>query len=273
MTGDVRNTARPRLARFASMFLVCLLVASCGIGGDDDEDPTPTETPASELESQEQPTDEPTSDAAESTPESEDPFVLIPPSPGASATPEDEPEGPSGLADSTPVRTGPEPTVTSDATEATPETTPVTTTNPPESAGTPATEASPVTSLPENAVTGSDGTSGATAAESLLEAGAGTPVATAEEADAAEVDSCDVVEAPSYSGDSSSFVTSEEVNFRIGPGSDCDSVLDGPLGEGVEMTVLSDPVVRSDDPDGILWVQVEIDGDVGWIAAEFIEAA
>jgi hypothetical protein len=125
--------------------------------------------------------------------------------------------------------------------------------------------------LPANAVTGSDGTSGASGVAGLLETGASSPEATPEASGGTEVESCDVVEAPPFTGDRADYVVVEEVNFRVGPGADCDSVLDGPLEVGTTLTLLSDPVVRTGD--GNEWVQVEIADETGWVATEFIELA
>ena len=60
----------------------------------------------------------------------------------------------------------------------------------------------------------------------------------------------------------------EDLNFRVGPGSDCDAIGE-PLSQGIHITVVSDPVVREGDPER--WVQVNIDGQIGWVALDFIE--
>jgi hypothetical protein len=242
---------------------MCLFLASCGLGGDDgdgEDDPTPTETASSQLEPQDQPIESPESETG--TPE--ETFVLIPPSPDATVT---EPAEADATADAgTPVRTGPALAETDDATpEATPEAT--------EDSDEADTSSEVAPTLPANAVTGSDGTSGPEGAAGLLDESNATPVATPALENVTEVDSCDVVDAPPFQGEDANYTPIEEVNFRVGPGADCESVLDGPLTSGVEMTVLSEPVVRSDDEERVLWVQVEVDGDIGWVAAEFIEPA
>jgi hypothetical protein len=267
MTGHVTRDSLLRFARLGSIVALCLVLISCDVGGGDDEEPTPTETTTtSQIEPPVQSTESAETPEADSgTPENT--FVLLPPSPDASAT---EPAGADATADeSTPVRTGPEAT---EADETTPESSP----DQPE--GTPVSDTSPdlAATLPPNAVTGSDGTSGPVGLSDLLD-GEGTPaaspVATPDLGDVTEVDSCDVVDAPPFQGENATYTPFEEVNFRVGPGADCDPVLDGPLNSGVEITVLSEPVVRSDDADRVLWVQVEVDGEVGWVAAEFIEPA
>jgi hypothetical protein len=266
MTGHVTRDSWLRIARLGSIVALCLVLASCDVGGgNDDEDPTTTATTA-QIEPPDQPTETAETPEADSgTPENT--FVLLPPSPDASAT---EPAEADATADEgTPVSTGPEPTEAD-------ESTPVSSPDQPE--GTPASDTGPelAATLPPNAVIGSDGTSGPVSVGDLLNTegtpGA-SPVATPDLGDVTEVDSCDVVDAPPFQGESATYTPVEEVNFRVGPGADCEPVLDGPLNTGVEMTVLSEPVVRFDDPDRVLWVQVEVDGEVGWVAAEFIEPA
>jgi len=83
------------------------------------------------------------------------------------------------------------------------------------------------------------------------------------------VDGCEVAQVPPFSGQVTEFVTVSDVNFRTGPGADCDSIGDAPLVEGTDVTLLSGPVVRSDD-DEFIWVQVEIDGEVGWLVTSAI---
>lgn len=63
-------------------------------------------------------------------------------------------------------------------------------------------------------------------------------------------------------------MVTEDLNFRVGPGSDCDAIGD-PLAQGAHLTVISDPVAREGDP--ARWVQVNVDGQIGWVAQEFIE--
>ncbi len=85
------------------------------------------------------------------------------------------------------------------------------------------------------------------------------------------VDSCDPDEIPAFEGDDPNFVVTTDLNFRVGPGEDCDPISDEPLGEGREVIVLSEPVTREGEDQE--WVQVEVDGEPGWVAADFIEPA
>lgn len=84
------------------------------------------------------------------------------------------------------------------------------------------------------------------------------------------VESCQVDEIPPYTGDQPVQVTTEDVNFRSGPGTDCDLVFDEPLGVGAVAEVLSDPVTREGEPE-FTWVAINIDGTVGWIVSDFLE--
>lgn len=274
MAKQITKVTLRRLARLGFVLLLSMLLASCSLGGDDDN-PEPTETSESEIESQPTQVAEPTSEPTESgTPDSS--FVLIPSTPesGGDVSSPETVEG-TPLADDATREATVEPTEV-------PETTPTTDAVADDVSSTPAVpgdgSANDTAETPVSG-SGSDGTSGPGGAGGLLENPDASPVADpadgedASTADSTEVDSCDVVEAPPFSGDSADFVTAEEVNFRLGPGSDCDTLLDGPLTIGIAVTVLSDPVVRSDDPDGIEWVQVDVDGEIGWIATEFIEPA
>lgn len=82
------------------------------------------------------------------------------------------------------------------------------------------------------------------------------------------VASCEPPQVPPFTGTNPNYVVMEDLNFRVGPGSDCD-VIGDPLSQGVRLTVTSNPVVREDSPDR--WVQVNVDGQIGWVAEEFIE--
>ncbi len=134
--------------------------------------------------------------------------------------------------------------------------------------GTPASappSASPAPNIQESedATTVAGGIPGATpgAPTDATPRGDGVPDATVED--------CDPEEIPPFEGDDPNFVTTVDVNFREGPGQDCDRIGDAPLGQGREVLVLSEPVTR--DGEDQEWVQVEIDGETGWVAAEFIE--
>src|SRR5215203_2944082 len=94
-----------------------------------------------------------------------------------------------------------------------------------------------------------------------------------EESDAADsvVDSCEPDEIPAFAGDDPNYVVTTNLNFRTGPGQDCDPIGDGPLAEGSAVVVLSEPVTREGEDRE--WVQIEVDGEPGWVAADFIELA
>lgn len=84
-----------------------------------------------------------------------------------------------------------------------------------------------------------------------------------------EISGCEVPDVPGFLGDSNVFELTADVNFRSGPGVDCDPVLDEPLGEGQIVLVLGGPVTQTDD--GTEWVQIEVDGEPGWVTTEFLE--
>jgi len=83
------------------------------------------------------------------------------------------------------------------------------------------------------------------------------------------VDSCTPAEVPEFEGESSGFVVAENLYFRTGPGTDCERIGDSVLEAGTEVTVTSATVVREGQDTG--WVRVDVDGQEGWVAAEFIE--
>jgi hypothetical protein len=62
-------------------------------------------------------------------------------------------------------------------------------------------------------------------------------------------------------------LTTENINLRAGPGAECEIVR--VLDQGTEVTVTSGPV----DADDRLWVRVEAGGDEGWLADEFLGEA
>jgi uncharacterized protein YraI len=99
---------------------------------------------------------------------------------------------------------------------------------------------------------------------------AGTPAASPVAAAAETVTSCDVADYPPYSGADPIQVTTSDVNFRAGPGTDCDPIGE-PIGAGVSVEVLSDPVRR--EGDEFVWVAVALDGSQGWLATDFLEPA
>ncbi len=83
------------------------------------------------------------------------------------------------------------------------------------------------------------------------------------------VDSCEPEDVPEFTGDADAFVVVENLNFRTGPGVDCDPIGDSLLEVGTELTATSDPVLR--DGEDTEWVRVEFEGQEGWVAADFIE--
>lgn len=127
-----------------------------------------------------------------------------------------------------------------------------------------------------------DGTTGATPASAavdqitdvlaetvLVTPGSGTPVV-ADEPVVAE--SCTPGAVPPFTGDQTTFVLGADLNFRAGPGSDCDLIGTGPLGEFSQVEVVSGPVIREGE-EGIEWVQIQVGDDIGWVASEFLEPA
>lgn len=83
------------------------------------------------------------------------------------------------------------------------------------------------------------------------------------------VQGCEVPDVPTFSGETPEQVLTAEVNFRSGPGVECDPLLDAPLGEGQAVTVIGGPVTQGTDDSE--WVQIEVDGQQGWITTEFVE--
>lgn len=90
--------------------------------------------------------------------------------------------------------------------------------------------------------------------------------------DPVPVSGCDPETIPPFNGSQTEFLTNSDVNFRTGPGTDCDTIGDGPIGTNFPVTVLSEPVVRTDDGE-MTWVQVQIAGETGWIILEVLEPA
>lgn len=117
-------------------------------------------------------------------------------------------------------------------------------------------------------VAGSDGTGGEPPADDATDEGgdAGALTDSLVGVLGTTVDGCEVASFPPYSGDTPEQVTTIEVNFRSGPGADCEALSD-PVADGVAVLVRSDPVTRSGDTEN-QWIAVTIDGVDGWIVAE-----
>lgn len=86
------------------------------------------------------------------------------------------------------------------------------------------------------------------------------------------VTGCDVEDVPAFEGDVTTYVLSVDLNFRSGPGSDCDLLGDGPLGEFSGVEVIGGPVIREGE-ESLEWVQVQVGVQTGWLAQEFLEPA
>jgi hypothetical protein len=231
------------------MALFLAVLSACGTGGSDDN---PTEAP----ETVEAPVEETVTDLTGQATTAE---VSSPVEQGVApaGTPEQQEASPTpGVVVSAPPIVVPTQTGTPSV--------PLTSASPVASSG-----AAPTATAEAGAGAGSsigDGTGGAGPA---AQQGAGTPGTTTEAG--AVATSCDMPDYPPYIGDAPSQVTTSDVNFRSGPGADCDA-LGEPLAAGVSVQVLSDPVTREGD-DQYQWVAVSIDGTEGWLATEFLEPA
>jgi hypothetical protein len=84
------------------------------------------------------------------------------------------------------------------------------------------------------------------------------------------VESCEADEYPPFTGADASRVTAIEVNFRVGPGTDCEAIGE-PLASGTTVEILSDAVVRDGEPE-FSWVAVSVEGTEGWLVTDFLEA-
>lgn len=100
-----------------------------------------------------------------------------------------------------------------------------------------------------------------------------SPVASPEASPIAQltISGCEVPDVPGFLGESNVFVLTADVNFRSGPGVDCDPVIEEPIGEGQIVLVSGGPVTQADD--GTEWVQIDVNGESGWITNEFLEPA
>jgi hypothetical protein len=271
-----------------SLILVMgLVLTGCGPLGDDDEDPTATS--------------ETVSQSGEGTEVSEETAAT-----GTPAGTESTSDRPPAFIKGTP--TSP----TEAGLAATPqagETSLVATPATDEGTGSPA--ASPITSTGDQSTspdaseatfTGSDGTSGATpvgdGGTSASESSPGVatpdpniPFFVAEEAtppplppgatpqvgeladlEPLPVSSCEPEGVPAFNGEQTEFLTTTDVNFRTGPGSDCDPIGDGPIGQNIPVTILAGPVVREGEEE-FAWVQVQIADQTGWVVSSVLEPA
>lgn len=217
---------------FATIVLTLTLAACGSLGGSDKKSESPTATVSTLQET----TAVPTTESMLSTPEVSTPSLAtaVAGSPVAMASP-----------------------ASGGVPEATPQSTEEAASQSSSGAATPAAGAS--TPMPRVAAT-----ERAATPETATPAAGGTPAA------ATTVDSCEPDNVPKFTGSNPDYVVIEDdLNFRPGPGTDCDPIIDV-LSIGVQVTVLSDPVVRSND-DNTVWVQVDVDGEVGWVALEFLE--
>jgi uncharacterized protein YraI len=73
-------------------------------------------------------------------------------------------------------------------------------------------------------------------------------------------------------GGDAPYVTISEVNFREGPGADCDTLQDVPLASGTELTVTGAPMVREGEEE-FVWIRVEVDGEEGWLVIDALQPA
>ena len=285
-----RNDAHPggqsRFLTLPMLALFALLISACGPLGDDD-DPTAT----SETISQ------PTTEASDSTApvDTDEPTSGTPDSVMDEITgPGEDVSTPAGTPEEVTTENGAAPLDDDDVVVATPAVPGLT-----DAVG----DATPVatgaaqegtTSLPP--FTGSDGTSGATPPGMDLvtttdqqavpdSTPGGTPgLAVLEETpppansvdldsiEPVEVDGCEPNTVPLLVDGELRYITTTDVNFRTGPGSDCDTIGDGPLGSNIPVAVLSAPVVRADEED-YEWVQIRVNDITGWVIVEAIEPA
>jgi len=263
--------ARPLRLRMLVAGMLVLLVTGCGTSGGETSAPTATATLWPTV-----------NDAAEAvSPEASPPWQMAGGTPAPTRSPEATiPEAHSGTPVASPATTasatpaagipveapasGASPVSTQAPAVASP-------TTPPEAmeAPTQAADSLPV-EQPADAETG-DGTSGPQpasipAGNVVLATPGATPLASP--GAAVVVTSCSPDSVPAFPGASSSFITTSDVNIRIGPGTDCDLAADI-LSQGTLLTVTSGPVMR-DGQTGTTWVRVEVDGIEGWVATEFL---
>ena len=139
------------------------------------------------------------------------------------------------------------------------------------SASTPAAASTPVVATPAAAGPKATPATGAPAKASPAASPVASPGATPASSESPVVTSCSPANIPPFTGSSPNYTVSEQgLNFRAGPGTDC-ATLGDPLDSGTAVTVLSDPVTRKGETTQ--WVEVQINGQDGWVAADFIQPA
>lgn len=146
-----------------------------------------------------------------------------------------------------------------------------TATTAPAQAGTPLAASTPVVATPASPSHHATPTSGVPAKASPSASPVASPAATPASSAGPVVTSCSPAEIPPFTGNSPDYVVTEAgLNFRAGPGTDC-ATLGDPLDANTPVTVLSDPVTRKGETTQ--WVEVQVNGQDGWVAADFIQPA
>ncbi|MCA9832511.1 MAG: hypothetical protein KC435_01055 [Thermomicrobiales bacterium] len=231
---------------------VCLMLAACG--GSDSSDPTPTATTASQnaVETQApQPTLPPVTTPEVVATDAVTPTSVVSTSVATPTGTESTVATPVGVSAASPVAESTETPDTEGSTVATPMVQGVTSDNPGDGTG------------------GSGMTERDQSDDEEATAVAATPAASP--VAQLSVEGCEVPDVPIYSGTNTEVTLTSDVNFRSGPGTDCDPLSDEPLGEGQTVTVTGGPVTQA--ADGSEWIEVEVNGQKGWISTEFVEPA
>lgn len=96
-----------------------------------------------------------------------------------------------------------------------------------------------------------------------------SPIAQASPVAPLVVSGCDVAEVPPFTGEQATYRLTTDLNFRAGPGAECDLALEDPIGVFQTVEIIGGPVVRADD--GSEWVQARVLDTEGWLALEFLE--
>jgi hypothetical protein len=85
------------------------------------------------------------------------------------------------------------------------------------------------------------------------------------------VTTCSPDSIPPFTGKKADYkVSVDGLNFRAGPGTNCDTLGD-PLAVDTPVKVISDPVIRKGEK--AKWVEIEVNGQDGWVAEEYIKPA